>query len=246
MNLIRTGAFPILRQLYLEERLLRTSSNNWCLINDGTSHPNLVMGVSGIPVELINIDLVLQDQIPIIRRFTGGGTVIVDDGTIFVTFICNKDAIPGLQPYPRPIMSWTGQFYEKVFQGFAGFHLCENDYAFENRKFGGNALSITKNRWIHHTSFLWDYDGKNMEYLKIPKRAPEFRLVWSFNFGFIEHLNGWFGICLHKAKVRILVNPKFRAELRLIPIGLEQAFPFEQFLLNFQNLTKLQNSLWFD
>jgi lipoate-protein ligase A len=49
-----------------------------------------------------------------------------------------------------------------------------SDYAFSHRKFGGNAQSITKNRWVHHTSFLWDYDVKNMDYLKIPKRAPEY------------------------------------------------------------------------
>lgn len=51
------------------------------------------------------------------------------------------------------------------------------DYVFGNRKFGGNAQSITKNRWIHHTSFLWDYEVRNMAYLKLPKRAPEYRLV---------------------------------------------------------------------
>ena len=52
-----------------------------------------------------------------------------------------------------------------------------SDYVFGTHKFGGNAQSITKNRWIHHTSFLWDYDVRNMAYLKLPKRAPEYRLV---------------------------------------------------------------------
>ncbi|XP_062204711.1 uncharacterized protein LOC133906741 [Phragmites australis] len=79
-----------------------------------------------------------------------------------------------LQPFPRDIMSWTGQFYSEVFNGFGDFHLRENDYAFNHRKFGGKAQSITKDRWVHHTSFLWDYGVKNMDYLKIPKRAPEY------------------------------------------------------------------------
>ncbi|XP_020575172.1 putative lipoate-protein ligase A isoform X2 [Phalaenopsis equestris] len=174
---LRTKEFSILQQLHLEERLLRASSDNWCIINNGTNQPNIVMGISGKPEELVEVELVLQDQVPVIRRFTGGGTVIVDDRTIFVTFICNKNAIPGLQPFPRPIMSWTGQFYKNVFEGYGDFQLCENDYAFGLRKFGGNAQSITKNRWIHHTSFLWDYDVRNMQYLKIPKRAPEYRLA---------------------------------------------------------------------
>lgn len=51
------------------------------------------------------------------------------------------------------------------------------DYAIGDRKFGGNAQSITKNRWIHHTSFLWDYEVKNMSYLKLPAKVPKYRLV---------------------------------------------------------------------
>ncbi|XP_004307170.1 PREDICTED: putative lipoate-protein ligase A [Fragaria vesca subsp. vesca] len=175
MRLIRLEGIPILQQLHLEEQLLRTSSDNWCIINDGTNIPNIVMGISGKPAELLDIDLVLRDQVPVIKRFTGGGTVTVDHGTIFVTFICNRDAVPGLQLYPRPIMSWSSQLYSRVFQRFGDFHLRENDYVFGNRKFGGNAQSITKNRWIHHTSFLWDYEVRNMAYLKLPKRAPEYR-----------------------------------------------------------------------
>ncbi|KAJ8753607.1 hypothetical protein K2173_022848 [Erythroxylum novogranatense] len=176
MKLVRLKNLPILQQLRIEEQLLRTSTHNWCIINDGTNHPTIVMGVSGRPAELLEIEAVLQDQVPVIRRFSGGGTVIVDRETIFVTFICNKGAIPDLQPYPRPIMSWSGLIYSEVFRGVNNFHLRENDYVFGNHKFGGNAQSITKSRWIHHTSFLWDYKARNMAYLKLPERAPEYRL----------------------------------------------------------------------
>ncbi|XP_025015335.1 putative lipoate-protein ligase A isoform X2 [Ricinus communis] len=167
MNLVRFNGVPILKQLQLEEKLLRTSSDNWCIINDGTNVPNIVMGISGKPSELLEIEPVLRDHIPVIRRFTGGGTVIVDSGTVFVTLICNKDDVPGVQPYPRSIMSWSGLLYNEVFQGI--------DYVFGDKKFGGNAQSIIKRRWIHHTSFLWDYEVKNMAYLKLPARAPKYR-----------------------------------------------------------------------
>lgn len=76
--------------------------------------------------ELVNIQLVLRDKVPIVRRFSGGGTVIVDQGTVFVTFICNKNVVAGLQPFPRDIMSWSGQLYGKVFDRFGEFHLREN------------------------------------------------------------------------------------------------------------------------
>ncbi|XP_055831447.1 uncharacterized protein LOC129900487 isoform X1 [Solanum dulcamara] len=175
MNLVKLNGVPILQQLHLEERLLRTSSHNWCIVNDGTNEPTIVMGISGKPAELLEISSVLQDKIPVIKRFSGGGTVIVDHRTVFITFICNTDALPSVQPYPRPIMSWSSQLYSKVFQGVGDFSLRENDYVFGNRKFGGNAQSITKRRWVHHTSFLWDYEMMNMAYLKLPKRAPDYR-----------------------------------------------------------------------
>ena len=78
------------------------------------------------PAELLKLNTVLNDRIPVIRRFSGGGTVIVDHGTVFVSFICNKDAVSGLQPYPQPIMSWSSQLYALVFRGFGDFNLREN------------------------------------------------------------------------------------------------------------------------
>lgn len=175
IRLVRAKGLPILQQLHLEERLLRTTSHNWCIVNDGTDAPTIVMGVSGQPEKLIEVHPVLRDRVPVIKRFSGGGTVIVDSDTVFVTLICNRGSVPNLQLYPRPIMSWTEQFYAPVFKGVADFHLLEHDYVLGDRKFGGNAQSITKDRWLHHTSFLWDYKVENMAYLKLPARAPKYR-----------------------------------------------------------------------
>jgi hypothetical protein len=47
MNVVRFKGMPILEQLFLEEKLLRTSSDNWCIVNDGTNTPSIVMGLSG-------------------------------------------------------------------------------------------------------------------------------------------------------------------------------------------------------
>jgi len=49
------------------------------------------------------------------------------------------------------------------------------DYALGQKKFGGNAQAISKDRWLHHTSFLWDYEQDRMALLKQPLRAPEYR-----------------------------------------------------------------------
>ncbi|KAL2621241.1 hypothetical protein R1flu_001446 [Riccia fluitans] len=80
--------------LTLEELLLRTSADNWCLLNDGTSPPSIVMGISGKPEKLLEVEKVVKDGVPVIKRFSGGGTVIVDEGTLFVTLICSRSALP--------------------------------------------------------------------------------------------------------------------------------------------------------
>lgn len=167
---------PIYEQLLIEELLLRTTRDNVLLINHGMPSPAIVLGFSGKIKELVNIDLVARDNVQMIRRYTGGGTVICDENTVFVSFIMNtSDA--DTKPYPRDIMEWSGNIYRNVFARYGAhdFAVRENDYVFGDAKFGGNAQTITKDRWVHHTSFLHDYDSDLMNYLAIPRKQPEYR-----------------------------------------------------------------------
>ena len=69
---------------------------------------------------------VVKDPVPVIKRFSGGGTVIVDHDTLFVTFICTQGAIQDLPLFPRPIASWTERFYKPVFKDNTEFQLRES------------------------------------------------------------------------------------------------------------------------
>ncbi|PRW61385.1 lipoate- ligase A isoform X1 [Chlorella sorokiniana] len=111
----------------------------------------------------------------LIRRFTGGGTVVVDQDTLFTSLIMQHQSLPGVEPYPRPVMRYTEHLYDTVFGRHGPFHLRENDYCFGDVKFGGNAQAITKDRWLHHTSLLWDFQQPRMALLKHPDRQPEYR-----------------------------------------------------------------------
>lgn len=171
MQLLRLHNTPILEQLQIEEALLRADTGDWCLINSG-SPPAIVMGISGIPEKLLHVEKVKKDRIPLIKRYSGGGTVFVDPETIFVTFICNTSTFEEVAPNPKAIMQWSEGVYKPFFPNFS---LRENDYVFGERKFGGNAQYIQKGRWLHHTSFLWNFDPKNMEYLRLPEKRPTYR-----------------------------------------------------------------------
>ena len=163
---------PIFEQLQLEEALLRADDRNFCLVNLGSPRA-IVMGISGNPSALLDLPRVKQDDIPVLRRFSGGGTVIVDEATLFVTFILSKDAL-GIPSFPEPILRWSADLYAAAWQ-IPDFRLEENDYTIHGRKCGGNAQYIQKERWLHHTSFLWDYQPKNMEYLLLPAKRPKYR-----------------------------------------------------------------------
>ncbi len=173
IHLIELQNVPIFEQLQLEEALLRTDTRNFCIINYG-SPKAIVMGISGIAENLLHLTLVKEDQIPVIRRFSGGGTVIVDEETLFITFIFSKSAIDIL-PFPEPILRWSADLYQEAWN-IPGFGLLENDYIINDKKCGGNAQYIQKDRFLHHTSFLWNYKQENMAYLKMPTKRPQYRL----------------------------------------------------------------------
>jgi lipoate-protein ligase A len=119
----------------------------------------------------------------IIRRYSGGGTVVTDDGTLFVSLLCNKEDVEGAPQYPRELMRWSEGFYAPVLAALRGpgaaahlpFGLVEHDYCLGELKFGGNAQTISRGRWVHHTSFLWDFQPARMELLRLPEKRPAYR-----------------------------------------------------------------------
>lgn len=172
LHLLCLKNYSIYEQLQLEEALLRSTEKNWCIFNHG-SPQSIVMGISGKPGELIDVNKVQKEPLPVIKRYSGGGTVIVDSNTLFVSFIFQKED-HDFPCYPEPILRWSEAFYKESL-AIPGFHLRENDYVIGEKKCGGNAQYIKKNRFVHHTTFLWDFAQENMEYLLHPPKAPKYR-----------------------------------------------------------------------
>ncbi|KAL1500315.1 hypothetical protein AB1Y20_012981 [Prymnesium parvum] len=192
-RLLRLRNVPILDALRLEEALFRADRHSWIITNEWDSDGGkcslsgklrsaaesvaVVLGISGTPEELVHTARAAADGVPLIKRFSGGGTVVVDSSTLFVTFIVAEGALDGVSPYPDPILNWTSEVYSDALArcGVAGFATHANDYCIGNRKFGGNAQSISGKRWLHHTSLLWDYEPARMALLQMPTRRPEYR-----------------------------------------------------------------------
>jgi lipoate-protein ligase A len=172
LNILTFEHLPILEQLKLEEALLRTNNENWVILNNG-SPKAIVMGISTKPDQVINLPLALEKKIPIIQRFSGGGTVIVDENTLFVTFIFQKN-VHSFELFPKNILEWCFTIFKQSLN-IPAFALIENDFTLEEKKVGGNAQYIKKDRFLHHTSFLWDFKDETMDCLLHPPKEPSYR-----------------------------------------------------------------------
>ena len=67
----------------------------------------IILGIGGKPEKLINLDAARNDGVLVLRRFSGGGTVVVDHSSLWTTFIGRNSILPHVTPYPREIMQWS-------------------------------------------------------------------------------------------------------------------------------------------
>ena len=186
----RIAPVHIFEQLRLEEALYRADGNNWIVVNDGghaPPHPSVVLGISGKPEKMCDVTRIQQEDVPLYRRFTGGGTVVVGEGTTFISLIANKSVLPSKNTNgPRELMKWSGDWYSNALRECGvdvgseesskhAFALRENDYVLGNRKFAGNAQGLSRDRFVHHTSILWSFQQLDMMLLQNPEKQPDYR-----------------------------------------------------------------------
>lgn len=173
MFIIHKKLFSIEKQLSLEKKLLQNAQKPFCIINEGTSS-SVVLGINNKLEEHVNIKNTQKDGVAIIKRFSAGGAVFVDHNTLFVSFIISKKDL-SIEFFPEIILRWAFNLYKPIFKNF-NFQLIENDFVIDNKKIVGNALYIKKDRFLIHSSFLFDFDiSKISKYLLFPPKVPLYR-----------------------------------------------------------------------
>lgn len=169
LHVVRVKGISIQTQLAVEEALLRADGRNWFLWNEG-SPPAIVLGISGRIRELIDRASWEASGFPLIRRFSGGGTVVVDEQTLFASWIVNQEDLPAVRLEPTALLEWVGSLVAP-----SGIAIRAQDFVLGERKIGGNAQYLRRGRWLHHTSFLWNFQPDRMEILLMPSKRPDYR-----------------------------------------------------------------------
>lgn len=115
------------------------------------------------------------DSIPILRRGSGGGTILWGQGCLLYTLVLRYDRHPFLVEI-RSSYQWI---LEQVMSAIALPELSQegiSDLTFCGRKFSGNAQQRKANALLHHGTLLHSFDLSLIgRYLRQPPRQPDYR-----------------------------------------------------------------------
>ena len=156
MLIIETGTTDPWFNLAAEEYFFRKADNDIFIlyIND----ISVIIGKHQNPFEEVNIRFLQEQDIPLIRRISGGGTVYHDPGNLNYTYIRN---IPDgkkvdFRKYTQPVITFLNRFAVNAYRGE------KNEIRTEGLKISGNAEHVFKNRLLHHGTLLYSADMKLM------------------------------------------------------------------------------------
>src|SRR5262249_17429234 len=117
------------------------------------------------------------DDVPIARRSSGGGTVLLGPGCLCFSLILRFDRDPALADLHASYRYILGRIAARLAEQVA--HVGMNgssDLTLGERKFSGNEQPRKRTHPLHHGTLLHAFDFELMaRYLKSPPRQPEYR-----------------------------------------------------------------------
>lgn len=139
----------------------------------------VVLGRIGKEHDDVDLAATRKDKIPVLRRTSGGGTVVQGPGCLNYSLILSKETDPAIADL-RKSYQWISQ---KIITALkmsgvdAAFRpISDIALSFNEKKFSGNAQRRGKNFILHHGTILYGFDLDLIaRYLKMPKDIPEYR-----------------------------------------------------------------------
>jgi lipoate-protein ligase A len=138
----------------------------------------VVLGYSRPREADVRVDACTREGVPILRRYSGGGTILQGPGCLNYSLILRVEQ-------SGPFSTITGttaailQHHAGVLKFLSGKTVDiegESDLTMEGRKFSGNAQRRLAKYLLFHGTFLFDFDLQKIErYLGVPDRQPAYR-----------------------------------------------------------------------
>jgi lipoate-protein ligase A len=147
MLILESQSLNVYRNLAIEEYLMDREVDSGPVLFLWQSEDAVVMGKNQNPWRECRLDLMRDEEVPLARRISGGGTVYHDRGNLNYCVITERT-------------EYREEFaYEMVFQALRTFGIRaektgKSNLSVDGLKFSGNAFSFRKGRALHHGTLL--------------------------------------------------------------------------------------------
>ncbi len=170
LRLIDAGKVPYLRSQTIYHALAYAQKKNSIdtIVLDIPASPYVCIGFHRDLEQEVDIDFCNKNNIPIIRRETGGGTVYIDENQLFVQWIFEPEHLP------RKVDARFELFIQPLVETYRHFGInarfCPpNDVHVKGKKIVGTGAAAIGKAEVVTGNFLFDFDNQRMaEVVKVP------------------------------------------------------------------------------
>ena len=153
--LINSNSLDVYKNFEKERELLKMCDDDTFVLRFWRNSPCVVIGKFQREEYEVNIDYIKSKNIPIIRRFTGGGTVYHDEGTLNITFCKSKN----FHLFSKYFHEEGKGITEIILESIKSFGInarigVRNSIFVEEKKILGSAMAIKGNTFLYHASIL--------------------------------------------------------------------------------------------
>jgi lipoate---protein ligase len=142
----------------------------------------VVLGRSSDPAVEVNLAACRRERIPILRRASGGGTILTGPGCLMYAVVLSYRDYPEAKSITQAhqiVLQQMAACLAPLVPGITlagtsdlAFHAKENSL----QKFSGNALRAKRNYFLYHGTLLYDFDLERVsQLLTLQTREPLYR-----------------------------------------------------------------------